>query len=352
MSPLAVGIVGAGLSARSHALDIITDEKMELAGVVAGRGSSAATFADTFACDIHADLSALLRQVDALIVAVPPAIVLDIVEQIARCGTPCLAEKPVAVTRSDWGRLGRLADSRIPVVAPFNRRYATHTRWAARELARGAIGTVTEVDAVWVGPFRDRFAPDAPTYRATAGSRHGVLLDSGSHALDLLSLLLGDLSLELEDVDLLQNASGAEVAARLDMRHRTGARVRLIIDDSGPVSGSRDGSHSGAACGTAERWTCTVRGETGKLVVDGSGARLRSVGAVSQSRCHPAGELDRPVTDLRRLLDGTADAPLGTSLLDVFRLSDLLIRALEADPARHWVRPRGKALGRLNGACL
>ncbi len=351
MSPLAVGIVGAGLSARSHALDIITDGDMELAGVVAGCGSSAAAFADTFACDVHTDLPALLRQVDAVVVAVPPAIVLDIVEQTARLGTPCLAEKPLAVTRSEWGRLGRLADSGAPVVAPYNRRYATHTRWAARQLACGTIGAVTEVDAVWVGPFRDRFAPDAPTYRATAGPRHGVLLDSGSHALDLLALLLGDLSLDLKDVDLRHNACGAEVAARLDMRHRTGARVRLIIDDSKPVSESGDGSHSGAACSAAERWTCTVRGETGKLVVDGSSARLRSVGAPTPSRCHLAGELDRPVTDLRRLLDGTADAPLGTSLPDVLRLSDVLIRALEADPARRWVRPRGKALGRLNGSC-
>jgi len=346
MSPVAVGVVGAGLSARSHALDIITDGDMELAGVVAGAGGSAEDFADTFGCALAPDLPSLLSRVDAVVVAVPPSVVLDVVEAVTDRGTACLVEKPLAVTLAERDRLARLADAGAAVVAPYNRRYATHPRWAAEQLAGGAIGPVTEVEAMWVGPFRDRFAPGAATYRSAAGRGHGVLLDSGSHAIDLLGLLLGDVRFDVEDCELTCNPTGAEIAAGLRMRHRFGAAVRLTIRDADPSPGA---DTTGAACTPSEHWTCTVRGERGELVVDADGAQLRRPG--TPARSVSAGELDRPVTDLHRMLSGGTASPLGTGLPQVVQLSDLLIEVLGDEPSRRWVRPRGKALGRLNGAC-
>ncbi len=50
---LRVGMIGTGLAARSHALDIITDAEMVLAGVTAHRSESAAAFSDMFGGTVY-----------------------------------------------------------------------------------------------------------------------------------------------------------------------------------------------------------------------------------------------------------------------------------------------------------
>jgi len=340
---LSVGLVGAGLAGRSHALDVVTDPGMQLVGVVSGTGRSGHSLADTFACVAYPDMRTMVEveRVDALVVAVPPGAVLDILEQVVRSRIPCIVEKPLAVTASDRRRLVQIARSSVPVVAPFNRRYQSHTRRACGYLARGVIGGVVDVRVVWIGPFRRRFSPDGGTYRADAAARHGVLFDSGSHALDLVSLLLGDLRAYLEGVDLRWNSAGAEVEVSLELRHQSGARIRLDITDVDQDVTAQQ-----------ESWACTVTGKAGMLSLNKDGCVVRGHSGETLAPSVDAGELDRPVTDLYRLRDGATSESLGSSLTEVLQLSDVLMAAHNCgEKRRRWARPRGKALGRLNGAC-
>ena len=337
--PLRAALVGAGLAARSHALDIVTDDAMELAGIVAATPQSAVAMTRLFGGEVYQSLDAMLddRSVTGVVVAVPPRAAFEVLKRVTETCRPCLAEKPVATSKDDLPLLEHLTRSNAPVIAPFNRRYQRHLRQAHDMLAAGEIGEVVGVDAVWRGPYRERFGTDGGTYRASAGCREGVLLDSGAHALDAISLLLGGVTGARADSAALScNFRGAEVAGAVSFAvERVSVALRLIDVPGAP------------ACGG---WRIEVFGTDGGVTVDDRGCAIKDPHGTLRLVA-PAAEMARPVSDLHRLSQG--NEALGTGLDEVTALSDLTIAIYDAALARRtsWLRPRGKALGRLNGAC-
>jgi predicted dehydrogenase len=337
--PLRVALVGAGLAAKSHALDIVTDETLELVGIVTATFESAASMAQMFGGHAYECLDAMLddRSVDGVVIAVPPRATFEVLERVAETGRPCLAEKPVATSKASILLLEHLARTSSPVVAPFNRRYQPHVRHARAVLEAGKVGRVTNIEAMWRGPYRDRFASGSGTYRASACSREGVLLDSGTHALDAISLLLNGIAdTRVGPVVLRCNPRGAEVEAEVSF---TAGSIRVILRMTDVPQGP--------SCGG---WRIQVRGADGQLALDEQGCavadqhgRRRFTMAVD--------EMTRPVSDIHRIRHG-GDA-LGTRLADVVDLSGLATAIYDSVSASRmpWRRPRGKALGRLNGAC-
>jgi hypothetical protein len=93
-----------------------------------------------------------------------------------------------------------------------------------------------------------------------------------------------------------------------------------------------------------------VRGTDGGLVLDHQGYSVEDSHGELRIVV-PAAEMSRPVSDLQRLSHGSE--ALGTGIDEVTALSDLMIAIYGAASAglAPWRRPRGKALGRLNGAC-
>jgi len=336
---LRVALVGAGLAAHSHALDIVTSDTLELAGIVGTSSPSAAAMAGTFGGVPYRCLDAMLDDgaVDGVIIAVPPRAVFGVLERVTEAGKPCLVEKPVATAESGLDLLEKLVRREAPVIAPFNRRYAPHVRQARAVLAAGEVGDIVGVDAVWRGPYRDRFGADGGTYRASACTREGVLLDSGAHALDAISLLLGGIAgARVGWAALRCNPRGAEVEGEVSfIAGPVSVALRLIAVPEAP------------ACGG---WRIQVRGTDGGLVLDHHGYTLENPHGVLRIVV-AAAEMSRPVSDLHRLSHGRE--VLGTGINEVTVLSDLTIAIYGAASAglAPWRRPRGKALGRLNGAC-
>jgi len=334
---LRVALVGAGLAARSHALDIVTDDSLELAGVAGGNSSSASDLAGLFGGVVYPDLEALLSDpaVDGVIVAVPPSAVFDVLDRVAEAGTPCLAEKPVATCQEQLSRLERLVRCEAPVAAPFNRRYQPHVRYAASAMA--ALGEIAVIQASWSGPFRARFGEDSGTYRARARRREGVVTDSGAHALDAVSLLLGGMTaISVRTAALACNDRGADVEGRFTF-DSGGVAVEVSLADT----------PAGPGCG---EWQIRVRGSNACLCVDEHECVVQSQDGGGR-QVTAAGTMDRPVSDLRALI--SREKPAGTALGELLAVSGLVSAvydmALPGSP--HWLRPRGKALGRLNGAC-
>ena len=336
---LRVALVGAGLAAQSHALDIVTDDTLELAGIVGTASPSAAALAGTFGGVAYRCLDAMLDDgaVDGVIIAVPPRAVFGVLERVTETGKPCLVEKAVATAESGLDLLEKLVRRKAPVIAPFNRRYAPHARQARAVLAAGEVGDIVGVDAVWRGPYRDRFGTDGGTYRATACTREGVLLDSGAHALDAISLLLGGIAgARVGQAALRCNPRGAEIEGEVSfVAGPVSVALRLIAVPE---------AH---ACGG---WRIHVRGTDGGLVLDHQGYTVEDPHGGLRIMV-PAAEMSRPVSDLHRL--SHRSGALGTGIDEVLTLSDLMIAIYSAASAGlvPWRRPRGKALGRLNGAC-
>lgn len=331
-----IGIVGAGLAARSHALDIVTDPSMELAGVVSRSTRAAIELSELFGGVVYPDLGSLISApaIDAMVVAVPTPVVLDVAEQILD-RKPCLVEKPVATTTAELRRLDRLSSLCPSMIAPFTRRYQPTTQLTAKLVRSGELGEIVSVGASWRGPYRSRFDSGASTYRAATALRHGVLVDTGSHALDIVSHLVGGLHPPTQVSGCFTtNERGAEVEVFL--RIRAGTTIRLsLVDEPDTVD-----------CGG---WTVSVLTENGSVRLSNTGAVIH-MGSYGP-RHIPIGPTQRPTTDLVRLLDG--GEPMGTPLAEVLALSKTIVRAYAdiGGSSLSWIRPRGKALGRLNGAC-
>lgn len=336
-----VGMIGAGLAARSHALDIITDPEMLLAGVATRRPESAAAFSDMFGGTVYRSVDELLTDpgIDAVVVAVPPNVVFDIADQVP-ASLPCLIEKPVATTSAELQRIADLARTRPLMVAPFNRRYQPHARRAADALAQGSLGELVRVEGRWAGPYSARYSAAASTYRSHAGPRQGAVTDNGSHALDFIASALPDRPASgtveaAEWSSLLRNERGAEISAEL--RFRIGSIEIAVGLDDRPNHGD---------CGD---WQVNFETRRGQVAVDEHHSVL--IDSASGSTSFPPEEMIRPATDLLRLARG--QAPMGSPLSTVASISELLVAAYNRadEPNTLWRRPRAKALGRLNGSC-
>jgi predicted dehydrogenase len=127
-------------------------------------------------------------RVEAVVISVPNDAHAEFAERALLAGKHVAVEKPMATTGARAEDLVRLAQERGLVLAALHDFRADPAHWAARELVRrGELGEVYFARTVWVR--RDN-APGS-WYRDRARSGGGVLLDLGTHRLDLALWTLG-----------------------------------------------------------------------------------------------------------------------------------------------------------------
>jgi predicted dehydrogenase len=326
-----VGVLGAGLAASSHLFDLTVCDGVEPVAVCATTTASAARAAQAFgAIRPYDSVTGMLacEDLDGLVVAVPPRAASAVLPAVAASGLPVILDKPAADSAQplrDSLRHHRGFGTRAAVA--YNRRYQRHTRALRAMLRQGRLGTVQSVSCAWSAPFAARFE-DRDTYRAAAGFGEGVLLDTVSHVVDLLQFLdLGPL--RVRNARLRRGPAGrTDIGAEVELTGRGCAGVRLAVTE-------------GAEC-----WQVTVRGTAGYAVIDGQ--RL-TVSVGTDREVLDGGDLRRPVEDLFALLH--RGAALGASIDEAIETLTVLEAILAAAKSRPWLRPRAKALGRLNGAC-
>ncbi len=141
----------------------------------------------------YGDAEALIAdpEVDAVAIATPPGNHAELALRVAAAGKPCYVEKPMARTGAECQRMvDAFAARRLPLFVAYYRR-ALPRFVRVRELVRsGAIGRPTAVTSRLAmvrppGPLPWRLDPER--------SGGGDALDLGSHVLDLIAFLLGDL---------------------------------------------------------------------------------------------------------------------------------------------------------------
>ncbi|MDP4500511.1 Gfo/Idh/MocA family protein [Nonomuraea turcica] len=327
-----VALVGSGIAGLSHALDIVTSPELEFTAVCSRTRSRAAELAGRFGVPrVFRSVTELLDAecCDAVVVAVPPAATLPIVLACRERSLRIMAEKPVARSASELPLVEEVSRG---VLAPFNRRYLAHVREAVEAVHGGAIGAIRQVDARWVGPYLERYAPGAPTYRARAGRRQGLLVDTGSHVLDALSWVMGPVR-PLPGCRMEFNARGAEVGFDLLMRNGDGATASVRAEGKGGE----------------ERWEIRVTGDRGQATLGPDTAEVRAGTRRTRLAARP---VRRPVDDL--LIGWRGEQVWGPSPAELVRLSETLVGVydlVDADARTRWLRPRFKPWGRLNGSC-
>ena len=185
--------------------------------------------------------------VDAVIIATPPATHVAIAVMAVRAGKAIYLEKPIATAIADAASLSEEAQAAgVRAVVGFNRRSHPLFRRMRDLIGRDAIGTIHAVQTTFCEPAP---ADGMPPWKGTRTQGGGVLLDLASHHIDLIRWITRS---EIAQV---------RASARSDISEQDSASVEMTLGD-----GVMAQSFYSFRSGYSER--VTVFGDKGKLEVD------------------------------------------------------------------------------------
>lgn len=164
-------------------------------------------------------------EVDAVYIATPPGSHLELAQLVAASGKPCYVEKPMARNASECdAMIATFAAAQQPLFVAYYRRAQARFLKVKDLLSTGAIGHVTGISYRMAMPTPPNADPAAGAWRVDAAvAGGGLLLDVGSHVLDLLDFFFGPLGhIQGQAVRLISTARVEDTVA---MTFRTPGNV-------------------------------------------------------------------------------------------------------------------------------
>ncbi|MFD3617579.1 Gfo/Idh/MocA family protein [Streptomyces sp. NPDC058676] len=210
-----IGLLGTGPWARmAHAPALSAHDGLDFVGVWGRRTDAAKELADLHGTRVYDDVDVLFADVDAVAVALPPAVQAELAVRAARAGCHLLLDKPIAATVEEGRAVVEAVEAAgVASVVFFTTRFQSETEtWIAEQA--GARGWFTG-RAEWLGSV---FTSDSPFADSPWRRAKGALWDVGPHALSVLLPVLGDVR---------------RVAAAA---HGPGDTVHLVLDHAGGAS--------------------------------------------------------------------------------------------------------------------
>ncbi|MEU7719535.1 Gfo/Idh/MocA family protein [Streptomyces tibetensis] len=223
--PLRLGVIGLGaispyyLAAAEQLpgweLSAVCDTRERALEQYRGR---AARFRD------HRTLLARARP-DALVVAVPNHAHLPVCREALGAGVPVCVEKPLALTAAEGSLLEELARRcGVPLMTAFHRRYNA----AVSALAHRAAGRrIVAVRVRYLERIEEHLGGE-DWYLDPARCGGGCVADNGPNAVDLVRLLLGDVT--VTGCEIHRDGSGLDRQAVIRLDSPTGATASVELD--------------------------------------------------------------------------------------------------------------------------
>ncbi|MEU5092445.1 Gfo/Idh/MocA family oxidoreductase [Streptomyces sp. NPDC021356] len=268
-----IGLLGTGPWAQMvHAPALGGHDGLDFAGVWGRRPAAAEELAARHGTRAYADVDALLADVDAVAVALPPDVQAELAVRAARAGCHLLLDKPLAAAVSAGRAVTEaVRASQVASVVFFTTRFQRAPEaWIGEQAARGEWFTGR---AEWLGAV---FTGDSPFAASPWRREKGALWDVGPHALSVLLPVLGD----VRRVSAAAPGPGDTVHVVLD--HVGGASATLTLSLTAPA----------AAAGA----TVELRGAAGATVLpegpeEAVGSFRRAADALTEAartgRAHP-----------------------------------------------------------------
>ena len=229
MTPLKLGLIGAGMIGRRH-LSVIRPDPAYVAAGIADPAAGAESLAREHGIAHFADAAQMLDEVrpDGVIVASPNQHHLAGGLACIERGIPVLVEKPLADSLADALRLtDAAAAAGVPVLVGHHRRHNPILRKAAELIADGAVGRVTAVACLWLSHKPDDYFDIA--WRRQAGG--GPVLINGIHDIDMMRMLCGEIdSVHAATADGARHFAVEDTAAAV-LRFASGALGTLTLSD-------------------------------------------------------------------------------------------------------------------------
>lgn len=179
------GVLGTGFwAAQVHAAALAEHPDAELVGIWGRDLAKAKAVGAEFDVAGYGDVDALLAEVDAVAIALPPSVQAPLAVRAAQAGKHLLLEKPTGLTVEEADSVARaVSDAGVASVVFFTWRFqqatATWLQQAARTTVAGGAGS-------WLSSLAGTPFDDSPWRK-----EHGALWDIGPHLLSVLVPTLG-----------------------------------------------------------------------------------------------------------------------------------------------------------------
>jgi predicted dehydrogenase len=225
------GLFGTGPWAQqAHGPALAGHPTAELVGVWGRNPEKAAALAAAHGVTAYTEVDALIAEVDAVAVALPPDVQADIALRAARAGKHLLLDKPVAFTTGAADEIaGEVADRGLASVVFFTSRFVPDIEsflTGAAETGGWHEARVEHLGAI----FEPGNAFGNSPWRQ---AERGGLWDVGPHALSFVLPVLGPVA-SVTAVD------GPRETTHVLLKHVEGAVSRLTLSVNAPVKAMRN----------------------------------------------------------------------------------------------------------------
>jgi predicted dehydrogenase len=252
-----VGVAGLGFGRAVHGPALAAMPGVSVAAVLgrdpARAHAAAAELGGARACTRLDDF--LGQGLDAVSLALPPAVQENVLERVIAARIPVLCEKPPALTAARAGRLAGMAAG-LPTAVDFQFRELPAFRAAKDLVESGTIGAVTRVVVIWhVESHAQR--EKQWSWKTDRSQGGGVLTVLGAHVLYLIGWLLGGVDALTARFDdratrtfAPPRAEAAEDGCMMMLTLAGGAQVAVSVSNARPGE-------------TVHRWS--IGGERGAI---------------------------------------------------------------------------------------
>jgi predicted dehydrogenase len=322
-TPIRFALVGAGGIGLSHLEALSGVEGAQLGAIVESRAAAGDAVAEQKRVRCFHDYRdpELLSLVDAVIVCTPPNLHHTLAKHFLTAGKHVLCEKPITIHSADAEELARLAESeRLLLMMASKFRYVDDIIKAKAILETGLLGSIVLFENSFCGKvsMRDRWnsKPDV------AGG--GVLIDNGTHAIDIARYLLGPLGEVQAQNGIAAQGLEVEDTARIQFRTRKG--VIGMIDLSWSIN--KESEHY-----------LSIFGSAGTLLVGWKGSRYKQDG---NAQWVPFGSGYNKTLALRRQLENFCGVLRGRELplitvADAIASVKAVESAYQSASKNHWL---------------
>lgn len=190
-----IGVVGAGMAAKPHALALqALKDQIEVRGVWRRDAAALNAFCEQYDFPPAQDFEAMLADpaLDAVLILTPPNAREALVAAAADAGKHVLMEKPVERTTEAAARIVEICEkSGVTLGIIFQHRFRAASKALAEKVASGELGKLFAAHLVvpWWRPQAGYY--DKPGRGTFAQDGGGVLITQAIHSLDLMLSLTG-----------------------------------------------------------------------------------------------------------------------------------------------------------------
>lgn len=239
-APLRFGLVGTGGIAQAYLAAFRATAEAQLVAVADVRPEAARAFAQGTGCAVHATHEELAEAgCDAVVVCTPPATHPEICHHLIDRGVAVLCEKPLAIdAKAARGLVDAAQSAGVPFTMASKFRYVDDVIRARSILESGILGEIVLFENAFTGrvDMGSRWNSDP------AVSGGGVLIDNGTHSVDLMRYFLGPIAqvqaiegkrvqgLAVEDTARIFLRSAAGVLGSVDLSWSLDKELDSYID--------------------------------------------------------------------------------------------------------------------------